>query len=119
MFGGLVKSIFGGGNSSQSQVNKQNTVIENDVEVNIDIDKLADVIEETSSRDLYFRSQVVTKELSNKAKEQKIKENSLKLNALSLQEQMKNNKRVTTLTIIGIALAFIGLLFQKRKRGKA
>lgn len=116
LFSSIGKLFGGGGGSSVSS--SQNTTIENTVEIDFDVDKLAETLKNNTLLDIFFKSELAVKELTVKEKEQKIKEDALKVSAISLQQQIKTDKNVMILTIVGIFLAFIGLIYNKKRKGK-
>lgn len=114
----FVGKLFGGGGSKSSQKSSQTTTVKNNVEVNFDVDKLAETLEKNTLRDIFFKSRLAVKELSVKEKEQKTKEDSLKLSALALKQQMKTDENMFYLAIVGIGLTLITFIYNKSKKGK-
>ena len=119
LFGGIgdfVGNLLGGGGgSSSTQTSSQNTTVQNDVTVNFDTDTLAKAIEVGSIRDFVLKSEVAFNELTQKEKDQVLKENELKLSAMALQQQVKTDKNIVTLTIVSVIIAVIGLIYHNKK----
>ncbi len=115
-FSGITSAIFGGGSSS-TQTSTQKTAVDNNVTVNFDVDKLAETMENNTLMDIFFKSELAVKELSIKEKEQKTKADALKVSAMALQQQIKTDNNILSLTVISIVLAIIGL-FYKNIKGK-
>lgn len=150
-----VKSIIGGGsepaqtqnttvNTSSSQNFEPINNIDTKVEVNIDVDKLANVLETSSNNEISTNKAIadnhynLTKEiatknyqlnyavanenikndLTNDELDNIIKKDSLKINALTLDEQKQQNKRMTMIALGGLAVTLGGVVWSNSKGGK-
>lgn len=113
-----VGTVLGGGGSTASTSSSQTANVASDIDIDFDVDKLAEAMQKSTLATLFVNGKIAEQELTAKQKEQQLKEETLKVSKIALQEQMKNNKTILILTTIGIFLTFIGFIYNKKKGGK-
>lgn len=130
-FSGITKAVgglLGGGSSKSTQTSTQATTVDNKVEVNFDVDKLAagidglsKTMEQNTLKEIFFGAELATAELSIKEKDLKAKEDAIKVSLAALNHQIKTDEQMQTYTIIGIVIAVITLVYnyiKNRRKGK-